>query len=181
MRKGYVWKNKAGWCALQFTDKGVARFEFGFGSRAEAESRFCADVERIKISARLPEKIKEAVTQIDGYFEGRLKRFDVALDFGVATEFQKKVWRAAMKVLYGKTASYADIAAAAGCPGGARAAGNALGANPFPVIVPCHRVLKSGGGLGGFSIGFDVKRALLALERGETADFAAARFVRNGG
>jgi methylated-DNA-[protein]-cysteine S-methyltransferase len=84
-------------------------------------------------------------------------------DFG-GTRFQRSVWRAMEKIPRGETRTYAQIAAAAGRPGAARAVGTACGANPLPLIVPCHRVVASGGGLGGFSAGLAVKKKLLRLE-----------------
>jgi len=81
------------------------------------------------------------------------------------TPFQLEVWAAAREIPFGHTRTYGEIARAIGKPGGARAVGGALGANPVPLLVPCHRVLAAGGRLGGFSSGLDVKRALLGLER----------------
>ncbi|HAP00257.1 MAG TPA: cysteine methyltransferase [Fibrobacteres bacterium] len=80
------------------------------------------------------------------------------------TEFQRKVWREIEKIPLGKTRTYADIAKAIGKPGASRAVGSACGANPIPLFVPCHRVVASNGGLGGFSGGLDIKKKLLRLE-----------------
>jgi O-6-methylguanine DNA methyltransferase len=86
------------------------------------------------------------------------------LDFPRATFFQKKVWQVLMSIPWGRTLSYGEVARRVGHPGAARAVGSACGANPVPVFVPCHRVLPSHGGLGGFSGGLDWKRRLLAIE-----------------
>ena len=80
------------------------------------------------------------------------------------TDFQRKVWREIEKIPLGKTRTYAEIAKAIGSPGAARAVGSACGANPIPLFVPCHRVVASNGGLGGFSGGLDIKKKLLRLE-----------------
>lgn len=86
------------------------------------------------------------------------------LDLSAGTPFQREVWRAMLSIPPGKTMSYGEIARKIGCPGAARAVGQACGANPIPVLIPCHRVLASGGRLGGFSGGLDWKRRLLGLE-----------------
>jgi methylated-DNA-[protein]-cysteine S-methyltransferase len=81
-----------------------------------------------------------------------------------ATDFQRRVWAACAQVPYGATATYAELARIVGSPQGARAVGQALGANPLPVLVPCHRILASDGTLGGYGGGLPMKRGLLALE-----------------
>ncbi len=81
-----------------------------------------------------------------------------------APGFSTKVLEATLRIPYGSVSTYSEVAAVAGSPRGARAAGNALGANPLPIVVPCHRVLHSGGGIGGYGGGLERKRALLALE-----------------
>jgi O-6-methylguanine DNA methyltransferase len=86
------------------------------------------------------------------------------LDFHSGTSFQQAVWRALQRIPAGRTLSYGDVARKVGRPGAARAVGAACGANPIPVLVPCHRVLASGGGLGGFTSGLEWKRKLLARE-----------------
>jgi methylated-DNA-[protein]-cysteine S-methyltransferase len=93
-----------------------------------------------------------------------LRRFNCKLDFR-GTSFQKKVWLQLTKIPYGETRSYAEIARAVGHPKAFRAVGSANGANPIPLIAPCHRVIESSGGLGGFGHGLPMKRRLLALEK----------------
>jgi methylated-DNA-[protein]-cysteine S-methyltransferase len=101
--------------------------------------------------------------QLCEYFVGRRTAFDVALDLR-GTEFQLAAWRALCRIPYGTTVSYADQAAMIGAPHATRAVGSANGRNPVPIIVPCHRVVARDGSLGGYSLGLDMKRALLALE-----------------
>jgi methylated-DNA-[protein]-cysteine S-methyltransferase len=113
---------------------------------------------------RLPGRVDDARRQLDEYFEHRRRDFDLELDWSLVTPFQRKVLGATAAIPYGEVATYSDVAAAAGSPGGARATGNALGANPMPVVVPCHRVVHRGGGLGGYTGGLDRKRTLLTVE-----------------
>ncbi len=102
--------------------------------------------------------------QLRAYFAGTLRVFTVPLDLR-GTEFQLSVWEALRGVPYGQTVSYAALAAAIGRPRAVRAVGRANGANPVPIVVPCHRVIGSDGGLVGFGGGLGLKRSLLSLER----------------
>jgi O-6-methylguanine DNA methyltransferase len=95
---------------------------------------------------------------------GRAPRRLPPLDLGDATEFQRAVWAALRSIRPGTTRGYAELARDLGRPGAARAVGGACGANPIPLLIPCHRVLAAGGALGGFSCGLDWKRRLLAIE-----------------
>ena len=104
-----------------------------------------------------------AARQLREYFEGRRRSFNVPLDLG-GTDFQMQVWRTLRQVGFGRAVTYGELARRVGREGASRAVDNACGANPVPVIVPCHRVLASGRRLGGFSGGLDVKRRLLDLE-----------------
>ncbi|NLE07871.1 MAG: methylated-DNA--[protein]-cysteine S-methyltransferase [Dehalococcoidales bacterium] len=106
----------------------------------------------------------ELIDLLKRYFKGERVAFDVKLDFSGATDFQRRVWQAARRIPYGESRSYGWVAAQAKNPRASRAAGNALGRNPFPVIVPCHRVIAGDGTIGGFSSGLAMKRRLLALE-----------------
>ena len=102
--------------------------------------------------------------ELDEYFAGRRREFDLALDWALIAPFGRRVLRKTAAIPYGGHLSYGEIAAEAGTPRGARAAGNALGSNPIPIVIPCHRVLRSGGALGGYGGGLDRKRFLLELE-----------------
>ena len=105
--------------------------------------------------------------ELDQYFAGKRKSFDVPVDLSPLTEFQRRVLRATAAVDFGSVSTYARVAARAGSDRASRAAGQALGANPIPIVVPCHRILASDGSLGGYSGGLYAKRRLLQLERGE--------------
>jgi methylated-DNA-[protein]-cysteine S-methyltransferase len=102
--------------------------------------------------------------QLDEYFGGRRRGFALPLDWTLVGPFGRRVLGVTAEIPYGGVLSYAEVAAEAGSPRGSRAAGNALGANPVPIVVPCHRVLRSGGALGGYGGGLDRKRFLLTLE-----------------
>lgn len=106
----------------------------------------------------------DAVEQLAAYFAGELTEFELDLDLG-GTEFQRKVWGALRTIPYGETRSYGEIAMQIGSPGASRAVGLANGRNPIGIIVPCHRVIGSTGGLTGYGGGIERKRALLALEK----------------
>lgn len=112
-----------------------------------------------------PPRLDAVRRELDEYFAGRREAFTVPLDWALTGGgFRRRVLRACAALPFGTTTSYRDIAGAAGSPKAFRAAGNALGSNPIPIVVPCHRVLASGGGLGGYTGGLDRKRLLLAVE-----------------
>ncbi len=114
-----------------------------------------------------PRRLDRPRHELDEYFNGRRRRFELALDRRLISTFGQRVLTAAAAIPYGSVSTYADVAAQAGSPRGARAAGNALGANPLPIVLPCHRVLRAGGSLGGYTGGLDRKRTLLAIESGQ--------------
>ncbi|MCJ7473243.1 MAG: methylated-DNA--[protein]-cysteine S-methyltransferase [Actinobacteria bacterium] len=102
--------------------------------------------------------------KISGYVDGSLKNIGLEPIFLTGSEFEKKVWKTASKVPFGKTSSYREIAEHCGRPRAYRAIGNAMGKNPVLLLVPCHRIIKSDGSLGGFSAGLNLKKRLLNLE-----------------
>ena len=109
-------------------------------------------------------KNKGVLGQLRRYLQGTLQQFECPLDLR-GTPFQLAVWRALAKIPYGETRAYQEMASAIGHPKAARAVGSANGANRIPLIVPCHRVIESGGGLGGFGQGIEAKKTLLAFEQ----------------
>jgi O-6-methylguanine DNA methyltransferase len=109
------------------------------------------------------EKAAPYIRQLDEYFARQRRDFDLRLDLR-GTEFQKRCWEELLKIPYGETRSYAEIAVAIGKPSAVRAVGLANGQNPIPIIVPCHRVIGSDGSLTGYGGGLDIKRKLLELE-----------------
>ena len=118
----------------------------------------------VAAAARADGHLDQAAAELADYFSGDEISFEVPLDLGPAGGFAHSVLIAAQRIPYGRVATYSEIAAAAGTPQAARAAGNALHANPICIIVPCHRVVPREGGLGGYASGADVKATLLRLE-----------------
>ncbi|MER7621986.1 methylated-DNA--[protein]-cysteine S-methyltransferase [Streptomyces sp. NPDC126503] len=112
-----------------------------------------------------PRPFKEAVRQLDAYFAGDLTAFDLPLHLE-GTPFQRRVWNELLRIPYGETRTYGQLAEALGAPTASRAVGLANGKNPVSIIVPCHRVIGAGGGLTGYGGGLDRKRRLLAFESG---------------
>jgi methylated-DNA-[protein]-cysteine S-methyltransferase len=111
-----------------------------------------------------PRKLDGPRRELDEYFEGARRRFEVPIDWRLTHGFARRVLKATARIPYGSVSSYKGVAAEAGSPRGFRAAGNALGTNPLPIVVPCHRVLHSGGGLGGYTGGLERKLTLLGVE-----------------
>jgi methylated-DNA-[protein]-cysteine S-methyltransferase len=112
----------------------------------------------------LPGRLDDARRELDLYFDGRLREFDLPLDWQLSHGFRRKVLRQTARIPYGRTRSYKEMAERAGSPRAVRAAGSAVGSNPIPIVVPCHRVLRTGGALGGYGGGLELKQALLELE-----------------
>ena len=120
-----------------------------------------------RISPRVlesPAQLDDVRRQLDLYFAGRLRKFDLPLDWQLSKGFRRRALRAIDRIPYGKTRSYTQIAASAGNERAVRAAGTACGSNPIPIVVPCHRVLRSGGALGGYGGGLPMKEELLRME-----------------
>lgn len=111
-----------------------------------------------------PAALDEVRRELDLYFEGRLTEFGLPLDWRLSKDFRRRVLRAIVRIPYGQTRSYTEMARRAGNERAVRAAGTACGSNPIPLVVPCHRVLRSGGGLGGYGGGLPMKEGLLQLE-----------------
>jgi len=109
--------------------------------------------------------LREAINQLNAYFAGSLREFDLPLEM-IGTDFQMRVWRGLCEIPYGETRSYRDLAIALGKPTAVRAVGAANGANPLPIVVPCHRVIGASGSLVGYGGGLALKKRLLALEQG---------------
>lgn len=115
------------------------------------------------VPAHAPDRFNKLSEELSGYFAGKRKKFTVKLDVH-GTPFQEKVWAALKSVRYGSVITYGALAKLAGSPDAARAVGGAMHANRVPIIIPCHRVVASGGSLGGYGGGLDMKRMLLGLE-----------------
>ena len=147
---------------LAATPRGLVRVAF----RVEGHDAALALLAR-EVSPRIlraPSRLDAAAREIEEYFAGRRSTFDLPLDLRLARGFRRRVLAHLARIRYGTTASYTQIARRAGSPGAVRAVGTACARNPLPIVVPCHRVLRSDGTLGGYAGGLDAKRALLDLE-----------------
>lgn len=135
---------------------------------AESEEDVLADLAR-RISPRIGRCGRNGITvtrqQLDRYFSGQLTNFDLPLDWRLTAGFRREVLHETAAIPYGQTASYAQMAERAGSPRAVRAAGSALATNPLPIVVPCHRVLRSDGAVGSYLGGSSMKEALLEMER----------------
>lgn len=143
------------------TIQGVCMVDFLTSEKTflkELERRFPGEI------IRDDQKNREVLSQLGKYLRGELKRFNCPLVFK-GTPFQRRVWSELAKIPYGETRSYKEIAEAIGHPKAYRAVGNANGQNSIPLIIPCHRVIQSDGGLGGFGHGVEVKQQLLDFEK----------------
>ena len=158
----YAFTNtNAGWVGLLGSNDGLLRVTLP--QKSEQAAGLILG-ENLSNATPSPQYFDDVIVRLQAYFNGNQVDFPDKLDFSGATLFQREVWQTARRIPYGETRSYVWIAANIGKPEAARAVGQALGKNPFPIIVPCHRVLGSDGGLGGFSGGIEVKKYLLSLE-----------------
>jgi methylated-DNA-[protein]-cysteine S-methyltransferase len=157
-----TYESPLGSLTVMVTPRGLVRLSYP-GEGIEDQLQELAD----RVSPRIleaPEMTDDVRRQLDAYFAGRRHAFDVPIDWRLVRGFAGEVLRATARIPFGGVSSYREIAAAAGSPNAYRAAGNALGSNPVPIVVPCHRVLHAGGGLGGYTGGLERKRFLLQLE-----------------
>ena len=157
-----IYESPLGSLTVMVTPRGLVRLSYP-GEGLETQLQELAD----RVSPRIleaPERTDDVRRQLDAYFAGRRRAFDVPIDWRLVRGFAGAVLRATSRIPFGGVSSYREIAAAAGSPNAHRAAGNALGSNPVPIVVPCHRVLHAGGGLGGYTGGLERKRYLLELE-----------------
>jgi O-6-methylguanine DNA methyltransferase len=151
----------AGTFEAAFTDRGLCTLVFpsGFGAAAGWLARHLPDAE----VSRADPRAAVLADELETYFRGELTEFSTPVDL-VGTPFQVSVWRQLQAIPYGEVRSYADVARSIGRPSAVRAVGAANGANPVPIVVPCHRVIGSSGALTGFGGGIEWKRRLLATE-----------------
>ena len=148
---------------LAGTSRGLIRVAYGGDESLE---RVLEELAR-RVSPRVleaPARLDAVRRELDEYFAGERTGFDVPVDWRLSEGFGRRVLRATARIPYGEVLTYKQVAAKAGSPRGSRAAGNALGANRMPIVIPCHRVLHSSGGLGGYTGGLDKKEHLLRLE-----------------
>jgi methylated-DNA-[protein]-cysteine S-methyltransferase len=144
------------------TPRGLVRITFPVESHETVLEQLAATISPRVLES--PAKLDETRRELDRYFEGSLREFEIPLDWQLTHGFYRKVLRATARIPYGQTRSYSEMAQRAGSPRAVRATGSALGSNPLPIIVPCHRVLRRGGALGGYGGGLETKQTLLELE-----------------
>ena len=147
--------------------RGVLAVHYG----ARPDERELARITRAYGPGVVPDRRRcdRLLAELDEYFTGRRRRFDVEVDLSPLTPFQRRILTATARVAYGEVTTYRDVARKAGNEQASRAAGGALGANPIPIVVPCHRVIATDGSLGGYAGGLPAKRRLLMLEAGESS------------
>jgi methylated-DNA-[protein]-cysteine S-methyltransferase len=149
---------------LASTDQGLVRVAYLDFADRDGVLQSLAD----RVSPRMleaPGRLDEPRRELDEFFGGHRREFDLALDRRLMTDFTRRILTATAAIPFGSVSTYGAVARDAGSPRGSRAAGNALGSNPMPIVIPCHRVLHADGGIGGYTGGLERKRTLLELER----------------
>jgi len=162
-----IFRTPLGWAGVAASDAGITRVILPKADRKSVER----ELKRVECRAASGKGVKgrsellnQAVNLLERFFAGEDVLFDLPLDLRYYTPFQQRVWNTCAAIPYGKTRSYQWIAERIKRPKAARAVGQAMGANPVPVVVPCHRVVTAAGRLGGFSGGLGLKKKLLGLE-----------------
>lgn len=153
---------------LAATPVGLVRVAFADQQRGDSVLRELS----LRVSPRVIKsgaRLEPVLSQLDAYFAGDLDRFEIPLDWRLSGPFARRVLHRTARIPYGRASTYAEVARDIGAPNAYRAVGNALAANPLAVVIPCHRVLRSGGGLGGYGGGLPRKEWLLQLERAASA------------
>lgn len=151
-----------------FLDSPLGLLKIVYNESALEEILFLDQVDEVRAGsvADQPPFVGQFAAELEAYFNGKLQTFSVPINLDRGTDFQRRVWQALLAIPYGKTVTYGELARSLGLSAGAsRAVGNACGANPLPIIVPCHRVVAANGSLGGYSGGLWRKEGLLKVER----------------
>lgn len=149
------------------TPQGVVRVAFGSESLDDVLQELADTVSPRVIES--PARLDSVRRELDEYFTGDRREFTTPIDWRLSHGFLLRAREACLAIPFGEVRTYSELAEAAGSPRAIRAAGNAMARNPIPIIVPCHRVLRTGGGLGGYGGGIETKRWLLGLERSSFA------------
>jgi methylated-DNA-[protein]-cysteine S-methyltransferase len=156
-----IFQTEMGWVGVVASDRGLKSVTFPQSSERAIQQLIGNEARQTGDSSV---RLGNLAERLKSYFAGEEADFPDELELTDATPFQKKVWQQTRLIPYGETRSYLWVAERIGKPEAARAVGQALGRNPLPIIVPCHRVITSGGGLGGFGGGLAMKKRLLKLE-----------------
>ncbi len=168
-----IFRTPWGWMGVSETTKGINAVVLPKASRQAVLSELRLPSAEL-LKGRTSQRLREAQAQLTGYLAGTRRSFDLSLDLSRGTSFQQKVWRTLRGISYGRLRSYQWVAVRVGGRQYARAVGNAVGANPMPIVVPCHRIVSQDTSLGGFSDGLPTKRKLLTLE-GTLAELRTGR------
>jgi O-6-methylguanine DNA methyltransferase len=163
MRRAIIFKSRWGWMGVSETTEGIDAVVLPKASRQAVRSELQAASAAL-LDGQVSSRLREARAQLTDYLAGTRSSFDLSLDLSRGTSFQQKVWRTLRRVSYGRLRSYQWVAIRVGGRQYARAVGNAVGANPMPIVIPCHRIVAQDASLGGFSGGLPTKRKLLILE-----------------
>jgi methylated-DNA-[protein]-cysteine S-methyltransferase len=152
-----------GWVAVAWSEKGLVAVTLPQRDEAEALSQL---PEVSVVGSQEPDglDVQSLADKLCRYFDSQRVAFDEPLDPSIGTDFQRQVWAITRAIPRGQVLTYGEIAREAGSPGAARAVGQAMARNPWPIVVPCHRVVGSDGSLTGFGGGLDMKRRMLAME-----------------
>ena len=163
MRRGVIYQSPWGWMGISETAKGIDAIVLPKRSKRAVES----DLRKMgegRFESGESARLDSAGRQLLDYLAGTRETFDMPIDSSHGTPFQRRVWKELQRIPYGKLRSYQWIAARVGGRHYARAVGSAVGANPLPIVIPCHRIVGHDASLGGFSGGLPMKRKLLTLE-----------------
>ncbi len=160
-----VFNTAMGWVAILGSERGLARVTL---PQHSAQKAFKLLGEMANHATPSPDRFRDIAKRRKAYFSGHKVLFPDERDPSLATPFQREVWQITRLIPYGETRSYSWLAKKIGKPEAVRAIGQALGRNPLPIIIPCHRVVRNNGKLGGFSGGIEMKRQLLHLEASAT-------------
>jgi len=163
MRQAIVFKTQWGWMGVSETTRGIDVVVLPKVSRRAVLLELQLS-ETDLLEGRSSARLREAQAQLTSYLNGERRSFDLPLDLSQGTSFQRKVWKTLRRISYGRLRSYQWVALRLGGRQYARAVGNAVGANPMPIVIPCHRIVAQDASLGGFSGGLPAKRKLLTLE-----------------
>ena len=158
-----VFRTPWGWMGVSETAKGIDAVVLPKASRQAVLSELRSSSTTL-MEGRTSPRLREAQAQLTGYLAGTRRTFNLALDLSQGTSFQQKVWKTLQRISYGRLRSYQWVAVRVGGSRYARAVGNAVGSNPLPIVIPCHRIVAQDKSLGGFSGGLPTKRKLLTLE-----------------
>lgn len=158
-----IFRTRWGWMGISETAKGIDAIVLPKLSRKAVESTLRTEA-AVSVGSRTSLRLRAARTQVIDYLSGKRTNFDLPLDLSRGTDFQRRVWRTLQRIPCGTLRSYQWVAVQVGGRRYARAVGNAVGANPIPIVIPCHRIIAHDGTIGGFSCGLPAKRMLLTRE-----------------